>query len=164
MAQSAPGGSNGYARARTSHVHGGYRLAIAARPAGRCRVILVDSMRSYKDILSFLIIREQLSLGWKILFFIVCAALVYGSISLSDIRFRSTDFQGTVVRDRPDLKEGAAVTYLTVRLDNGDTVHANAPKETEYRPGRRVLVRRTTTNFFGFKTDEFKAYLQQRDQ
>jgi hypothetical protein len=116
-------------------------------------------MRSYKDILSLLIIREQLSLGWKILFFIVCGALVYGSILLSNIQFRSSDFQGTVLRDRSDLTEGSPVTYLTVRLDNGDTVHANAPKETVYRPGERVIIRRTTTNFFGIKKYEMKNYL-----
>ena len=116
-------------------------------------------MRSSKDILSLLIIREQLSLAWKILFFIVCGALVYGSISLSDIQFRSTDFQGTVLRDRTDLKEGSPVTYLAVRLDNGDTVRANAPKEIEYRPGRRVTVKQTTANFFRIKKYEMKHYL-----
>jgi hypothetical protein len=118
-------------------------------------------MRSYKDILRFLIIREQLSLGWKILFFIVCAALVYGSLSLSGVRLQSADLEGTALSDRPDLKEGAPVTSLTVHLDDGDTVHANVSKEAEYQPGRRVIVRQTTTNFFGLKKYEFKGYVDQ---
>ena len=71
-------------------------------------------MRSYKEILSFLLIREQLSLGWKILFFIVCGALLYGSMALSYVRFRSVDVFGTVLSDRTDVKENAAVNYLTV--------------------------------------------------
>lgn len=33
-------------------------------------------MRSYKEVLRFLIIREQLALGWKIGLFIVCGALL----------------------------------------------------------------------------------------
>jgi hypothetical protein len=39
-------------------------------------------MRSYKETLRFLIICEQLSLAWKLVFFVVCAALVYGSLAI----------------------------------------------------------------------------------
>ena len=81
-------------------------------------------MRSYKEILSFLLIREQLSLGWMIGFFIVCGALLYGSLVLSRIQIRSLDVLGTVIGDRVDQKKNVAVNYLTVELDNGDTVRA----------------------------------------
>ena len=118
-------------------------------------------MRSYKEILSFLLIREQLSLGWKILFFIVCGALLYGSMALSYVRFRSADVFGTVLSDRTDVKENAAVNYLTVQLDNGETVRVDATRKADYRPGRKVIVKETTTNFFGLKKHAFKRYVDE---
>lgn len=118
-------------------------------------------MRSYKEILRFLIIREQLSLGWKMGFFIVCGGLVYGALSIGGVRVRSAEVQGTVVSDRADLRDGAPVASLTVRLDSGATVHANVAGTTEYRPGRRVVVKHTTTNFFGIEKNEVAGYLDE---
>jgi hypothetical protein len=118
-------------------------------------------MRSYKELLSFLLIREQLSLGWKILFFIVCGMLVYGSLTLGHVRFRSVDVFGTVLRDRTDVKENTPVNYLTVKLNNGETARVDATRNADYRPGRKVIVKETNTNFFGFKKHEFKRYVDE---
>ena len=54
-------------------------------------------MRTYKDVLRFLIIRDQLLLGWKIGFFIVCGALVFGSATLMRVNIRSVELNGTVM-------------------------------------------------------------------
>src|SRR5918996_3973498 len=116
-------------------------------------------MRSYREILNFLLVREQLSLGWKIGFFIVCGALVYGSLTLSRIRIQSLEVSGTVISDRTDLKDNTPGSYLTVKLDNGETVLASAPGTIEYRPGQRVIVKETSTNFFGFRKHELKKYI-----
>jgi hypothetical protein len=121
-------------------------------------------MRSYKEILSFLIIREQLSLGWKFVFFIVCAALLYASVVLSHWRIESTEILGTVLNDRADLKEESLVDYLTIQLDNGDRVQASAAAGTGYRPGRKVIVNARTTNFFGMRKHEVKRYVDERDR
>lgn len=118
-------------------------------------------MRSYKEILSFLIVREQLSLGWKVAFISVCAALLYGTLTVSHLRMRSTEIQGTVLSDRADLNEGAPVDFLTVRLDNGDTVHASASGTTGYYPGRKVIVKETTSNLFGMSKHEVKKYVDE---
>jgi hypothetical protein len=118
-------------------------------------------MRSYREILNFLLVREQLSLGWKIGFFIVCGALVYGSLTLSRIRIQSLEVSGTVISDRTDLKDNTPGSYLTVKLDNGETVLASAPGTIEYRPGQRVIVKETSTNFFGMRKHEFKHYLEE---
>lgn len=69
-------------------------------------------MRSYREILRFLLIREQLSLAWKIGFFIVCGALLYGSLTLSRIRIQSVDVIGTVISDRVDVKNSASANYI----------------------------------------------------
>jgi hypothetical protein len=53
-------------------------------------------MRSYREIVNFLLIREQLSLGWKIGFFIVCGGLLFGSATLMRINVQSVDLVGTV--------------------------------------------------------------------
>ncbi len=119
-------------------------------------------MRSYKEILSFLIIREQLSLGWKIVFFVVCAALLYGSVTLSDWRIQSTEILGTVLNDRVDLKEETPVDYLIIQLDNGDTVQARASPGIGYRPGKKAIVNARTTNFFGMRKHEVKRYVDER--
>jgi hypothetical protein len=121
-------------------------------------------MRSYREILQFLLIREQLSLGWKIGFFIVCGALLYGSLTLSRVRIQSIDVIGTVISDRVDVKENASATYLTVKLDNGESVRASAAGTIEYRPGRRVIVTETSANFFGVRKHEFKTYLNEPRQ
>lgn len=118
-------------------------------------------MRSYREILQFLLIREQLSLGWKIGFFIVCGALLYGSLTLSRVRIQSVDVIGTVISDRVDVKENASATYLTVKLDNGEAVRASAAGTIEYRPGKRVIVTETSANFFGVRKHEFKTYLNE---
>jgi hypothetical protein len=118
-------------------------------------------MRSYKEILSYLLIREQLSLGWMIGFFIVCGALLYGSLVLSRIQIRSLDVLGTVIGDRVDQKKNIAVNYLTVELDNGDTVRAITDGKTDYRPGERVIIKETSANFFGARRHELKKYLNE---
>jgi|ERR671924_1239140 hypothetical protein len=118
-------------------------------------------MRSYREILHFLIIREQLSLGWKIGFFIVCGALLYGSLTLSRARIQSVDFIGTVINDPVNIKNSASANYLTVRLDNGETVRARAAGTIEYRPGQRAIVTETSANFFGMRKHEFKRYLNE---
>jgi hypothetical protein len=118
-------------------------------------------MRSYREILQFLLIREQLSLGWKIGFFIVCGALLYGSLTLSRVRIQSVNVIGTVISDRVDVKENASATYLTVKLDNGEAVRASAAGTIEYRPGKRVIVTETSANFFGVRKHEFKTYLNE---
>jgi len=104
-------------------------------------------MRLYREILNFLLIREQLSLGWKIGFFVICAALVYGALTLRHITIQSIDLSGTVVNDRTDVKAGASVAYLTVQLDSGDTVRASSAGKIDYRPGQRVLVKEKSTTF-----------------
>jgi hypothetical protein len=121
-------------------------------------------MRSYREILQFLLIREQLSLGWKIGFFIVCGALLYGSLTLSRVRIQSIDVIGTVISDRVDVKENASATYLTVKLDNGESVRASAAGTIEYRPGQRGIVTETSANFFGVRKHEFKTYLNEPRQ
>ncbi len=116
-------------------------------------------MHSYKDLLRFLIIREQLALGWKITFFIVCGALVYGSMTLARVNIRSVEVIGTVTSYQTDTTKSGPVTYLIVRLDGGETVRAKSVGAFDYRPGQRAVVREITTNFFGLKKHEFKGYL-----
>jgi hypothetical protein len=118
-------------------------------------------MRSYKEILRFLIIREQLSLGWKIAFFVVCGALLYGSLTVRQMRIQSVDIRGTVVGNSRDAKEATAKTYLTVRLENGNTVQESVHGKIDYRPGRRVVLRETTSNVFGVKKHEFRNYIDE---
>jgi hypothetical protein len=118
-------------------------------------------MRTYREILNFLLVREQSSLGWKISFFIVCGALVYGAITVGHIRVRSVDVLATVVEDRAGANFNAPASYLTVKLDNGEIIRVNAAKGVDYRPGSRVLVKQTTTNFFGVRKHEFKRYVEE---
>jgi hypothetical protein len=115
-------------------------------------------MRPYSDILRFLIIREQLSLGWKLAFFAVCAALVYGSLTIRQLSVGSTLVTGTVVEDRGGATNGPSASYLTVRLASGETVKANASGEVDYRPGRRVILAEKANKLFGVRTHEFKRY------
>jgi hypothetical protein len=118
-------------------------------------------MRSYKDILSFLIVREHLSLAWKLAFFVVCGALLYGSLTSRHVRVRSIDVKGTVLKDRSAVKEGASVEYLTVRLESGDTVKATGNRKIDYRPGREVIIKETTASLFGVRKHVFKKYLDE---
>ena len=115
-------------------------------------------MRSYKEVLRFLIIREQLALGWKIGFFIICGALLYVSLTLSHVRIRSNEVLGTVVdRLRAGSEENLG-DHVIVKLDNGETVRARALGKHKYLPGRLVIVKATTTNFFGMRKYEIKSY------
>jgi len=116
-------------------------------------------MRSYKEILRYLIIREQLALGWKIGLFIVVGALLYGSMTLMDVNIRSVDVNGTVTSHQTQTTESGSVTYLIVQLDRGETVRAKSVGSFDYRVGQRAVVREITTNFFGLKKHEFKGYL-----
>ena len=118
-------------------------------------------MRSYREIVNFLLIREQLSLGWKIGFLIVCGALLFGSLTLSHVRIQSIDVFGTVIKERTDVKETASANYLTVKLDNGETIRASATGTIEYRPGQRVIVKETSANFLRVRKHEFKKYIDE---
>ena len=89
------------------------------------------------------------------------AALVYGAITVGHIRVRSVDVLATVVNDRAGANFNAPTSYLTVKLDNGEMVRVNAAKGVDYRPGNRVLVKQTTTNFFGVRKHEFKKYVEE---
>jgi hypothetical protein len=116
-------------------------------------------MRTYKEVLRVLIIRDQLLLGWKIGFFIVCGALVFGSMTLMRVNIRSVAINGTVTSHRNETTESGTIGYLIVRLDSGETVEARYRGPLNYRPGQRGVVREVTTNFFGLKKHEFKGYL-----
>jgi hypothetical protein len=118
-------------------------------------------MRRNSDILSKLLVREQLLLGWKIGIFLLCGALLFGSIQLIDVKFRSADVSGTVVPDAANPNPREPVSYVIVKLDNGEIVRARSTLPVAYRPGQRAVVRRTTTNFFGYKKHEFARYLDQ---
>jgi hypothetical protein len=118
-------------------------------------------MRSYKEILRVLIIRDQLLLGWRIGFFIVCGALVIGSMTLMRVNIRSVEINGTVTSHRSETTKSGTVAYLIVRLDSGETVEARYRGPLNYQPGQRAVVREVTTNFFGLKKHEFKSYLDQ---
>ena len=114
-------------------------------------------MRPYKEILGFLIVREQLSLGWKLAFFAVCAALLYGSLTVRQLNIHSIEVKGTVLDARAE-KISASAVYLTVRLENGETVKASAGGKGDYRPGRRVVLEERANGFFGVRRHEFKRY------
>ena len=116
-------------------------------------------MRSYIEQLRFLMVREQLALGWKIGLFIVCGALLYGSMTLMDVNIRSVDVNGTVTSRQTETVKSESATYLIVQLDRGDTVRAKSVGSLDYRAGQRAVVREITTNFFGLKKHEFKGYL-----
>jgi hypothetical protein len=116
-------------------------------------------MRSYKEILRFLIVREQLSLGWKLGFFVVCAALYIASGMLLHVKAHSVDLVGTVTSQEGAPTEEGHESYLLVLLDNGATVRARPLGALDYRPGHRVIVREITTNFFGLKKYELKGYI-----
>ena len=120
-------------------------------------------MRQFSEILRVLVIRDQLLQGWKILFFIICGALVVGSMMLARINVRSAEISGTVTSLRSERAESGTVTYLIVRLESGETVEARTLGLLDYRPGQRAAVRQVTTNFFGFKKYEFKRYLEPKD-
>ena len=120
-------------------------------------------MRPFSDILRVLVIRDQLLQGWKLLFFIICGALVVGSMMLARINVRSAEINGTVTSLRREKTESATEVYLIVRLDNGETIEARAVGPLNYRPEQRAAVRQVTTNFFGFKKYEFKQYLEPKD-
>jgi len=117
-------------------------------------------MRSYIEQLRFLIIREQLALAWKIGLFIVCGALLYGSMTLMNVNIRSVDVHGRVTSHQTETIESGSVTYLIVQLDRGDTVRAKSVGSFDYRAGQRAVVREITTNFFGFKKYVFKGYIE----
>jgi len=118
-------------------------------------------MRSYKEILSFLIIREQLLLAWKIMFFIVCGSLVFGSLTLMRINIQTVDFLGIVIAHGAEPSGAGREAYLIVKLDNGESVRVRVAGWFDFRPGQRALVREITTNFLGLKKYEFKDYLDQ---
>ena len=121
-------------------------------------------MRSYREIASFLLIRRQLALGWKMGFFMVCGALLYGSLTLSHVRVRSNEVFGTVVdQSGADQTENMG-NELLVKLDSGKTVRARTPTKDEYLPGRRVVVKEMTTNFFGMRKYEIKSYASEIDR
>ena len=117
-------------------------------------------MRSYIEQLRFLMVREQLALGWKIGLFIVCGALLYGSMTLTNVNIRSVDVHGTVTSHQTETVESGSVTYLIVQLDRGDTVRAKSVGSFDYRAGQRAVVREITTNFFGLKKYVFKGYIE----
>ena len=117
-------------------------------------------MRSYIEQLRFLMVREQLALGWKIGLFIVCGALLYGSMTLMDVNIRSVDVNGTVTSRQTETVKSESATYLIVQLDRGDTVRAKSVGSFDYRAGQRAVVREITTNFFGLKKYVFKGYIE----
>jgi hypothetical protein len=120
-------------------------------------------MRPFKEIFRVLLIRDQLMLGWKIMFFIVCAALLVGSMTLARINVRAVEINGTVTSFRSEATASGRVSYLILHLDSGEDVEALSVGPLSYRPGQRAVVRRVTTNFFGLKKYEFKGYLESKD-
>ena len=116
-------------------------------------------MRPYKEFASFLLIREQLLLGWKIMFFIVCGALIFVSMTLTKIKLQPEDFLGVVLSPGVEPTGEHREAFLIVRLDNGETVRVRYPGTVEFRPGRRALVHEVKTSFFGLKKYEFRGYL-----
>lgn len=100
-------------------------------------------------------------LGWKIGFFIVCGALVFGSMTLSRVNVRSADMLGIVISHGTEPNREGQAAYLVITLDNGESVRVHPVGPLDFRPGQRAIVREITTNFFGLKKHEFKGYLDQ---
>jgi hypothetical protein len=67
---------------------------------------------------------------------------------------------GTVVAHRPQTSETSSRPYLVVRLDNGATVHVRGYGHADYKPGRRLILTETTTQFFGYKRYKFNRYVE----
>jgi|SRR6185295_5002814 len=118
-------------------------------------------MRRYSDILASLLVREQLLLGWKIGFFIVCGALLFASLELIAINFNAIEVRGTVMNPAATMDTAEPVSYLFVKLDSGETVRVRAEGPFDYRPGQSAILRQTTTNIFGYKKYKFVRYLEQ---
>ena len=118
-------------------------------------------MRRYSDILGSLLVREQLLLGWKMGFFIVCGALLVASLQLIEVNLNVTELSGTVVSQAASKVSNDSVPYLIVKLDNGETVRAGVDTGVEVRAGQRAIVRQTTTNIFGYKKYKMSRYLGQ---
>jgi hypothetical protein len=117
-------------------------------------------MRRYSDILGSLLVREQLLLGWKIGFLIVCGALLFVSMQLIAINFNAIEVRGTVMNPAATMDPAGPVSYLIVKLDSGETVRVGAEGPLDYRPGQRAILRQTTTNIFGYKKYKFIRYLE----
>jgi hypothetical protein len=117
-------------------------------------------MRRYSDILGSLLVREQLLLGWKIGFFIVCGALLFASLQLIEINSIATEVRGTVMNPAATKGPAEPVSYLIVKLDSGETVRVSAEGPLDFRPGQRAVLRQTTTNIFGYKKYKFARYLE----
>jgi hypothetical protein len=121
-------------------------------------------MRPFKEIFRVLLIREQLMLGWKVMFFVVCGALVIGSMTLARINVRAAEINGFVTSYRSETTESGTINYLIVRLDSGAIVEAHAPGPLNFRPGKRVALRTVRSNFFGLQKHEFLGYVEPADK
>jgi hypothetical protein len=77
------------------------------------------------------------------------------------MKIQTAEVSGTVVGNSSETREGASTADLTVRLDDGNTVQASVNGKIDYRPGRRAVLKATTSNFFGVRKHEFKYYLDE---
>jgi hypothetical protein len=107
---------------------------------------------------------RTLSLAWKILLFVVCGALVFGSVMLMSIKVQSADLLGTVVSHGAYPSDQGYYSYLIIQLDNGSSVRVPIGSTVDYRPRRRVAIWEATTSFFGLKKYQFERYLDESIQ
>ena len=117
-------------------------------------------MSSYREKLDFLLLRERISLAWKLIFVALCGFLVFWGLFLFYMPAQIVEVAGTVLSHQTKTSETSSRNYLVVRLDNGVTVHARVYGHVDYRPNHHVILTETTTRFFGYKRYKFNRYAE----
>ena len=118
-------------------------------------------MSSYREKLDFLVLQERVSVTWKLALIGICALLIIGGMFLLYIPNQTVELPGIVLTHNTETSETSSRRYFVVRLDNGSTVYARVYGHVDFRPGRRVVLIETTTQFFGYKWYRFSRYVEE---
>src|SRR5689334_9735259 len=105
-------------------------------------------MSRYLDVENFFRQQRFHSLR-RIVLVSLCGLILFGPLSLLGFTANTQEIVGTTLIQHGEITDGGTIPYVMVRLSDGQVVRARYDVTIPLRRDRRVVLKETTTMFFG---------------
>jgi hypothetical protein len=94
----------------------------------------------------------------------VCGLVLFGPLSLLGFTANTQEVVGTAILQHGEITDGGTIPYVMVRLSDGQVVRARYDVTIPFRRDRQIILKETTTMFFGYKWYKFLRYIERPSQ
>lgn len=103
---------------------------------------------------------KRISIMRRVAFATMGGLFIFGALYFLLNPIHHDGIRGTIIESPTRANGKSPRRYWTIRLDGGAMVKAKAIGTAPYRTGHRVMLRETSTKFFGYKWYQIKALVE----